>query len=105
MVESIRAACISKELKEFLDKRFRRGSQFVPELGNLLEEIQPLPECNGKEGDVSKIKKTKKRTPRMQYMSVCMKPKDKQGMGLDMKTCSVNFKEMSDAERDKYKTT
>ena len=104
MVEHIRVACISESLKKLLTKRFKSGARIIPELEGLLDEIEPLPPCTGKE-DLSKLKKRKrKRQPRMVFMSVCMKPQSKGGMGKDMTACSMQWKQMPDSEKNKYKT-
>lgn len=97
--------CISPEIKELVLKRFKHDRKFNPDMDALCNSLESASSCDSPTKTKTKVKQGgKKKTERNVYMGVCMRGNDKGGMGKDMKTCSENFKGMSTAEKEKYKS-
>ena len=95
--------CIAPEIKELVLKRFKHDRKFNPDMDALCNSLESASSCDSPNKTKTKVKSGgKKKTERNVYMGVCMKGNDKGGMGKDMKSCSENFKGMSNEEKKKY---
>ncbi len=98
-------ACIAPEIKELILKRFKHDRKFNPDMDSLCNSLESASSCDSASKTTTKVKKGgKKKTERNVYMGICMRGNDKGGMSKDMKTCSENFKGMSNEEKKKYTT-
>jgi len=95
--------CVAPEIKELILKRFKHDRKFNPDMDSLCNSLESASSCDSPTKTKTKVKQgAKKKTERNVYMGVCMRGNDKGGMGKDMKTCSENFKGMSNEEKNKY---
>jgi hypothetical protein len=104
--------CVDQEIRQMLkekldyeirkherlaeDMGLKRSMEILPKLRALAKVVDDAPMCT--EIDVLEYRKNivsepRKKTPRQDFMSLCMRSPTKGGQGKDMSTCSIEWRE------------